>query len=72
MSERKIFRQGNSDALEQKPIVKKTTMNLRQKKGRFNYRNLLLGFGFSGIAIFSMVIGALLALSLSENTSTTS
>ena len=66
MSDKNIFRQGKSDTLGQKPIVKNTSMNLRQKKGRFNYRNLLLGFGFSGIAIFSMTIGALLALSFSE------
>ena len=46
-------------------VIKNTFISFKNIKLLY-YKHLLLGFGFSGIAIMSMAIGALLALSLSE------
>lgn len=65
MSKGKISSTAVNGTLQPKRIVKKTTTNFPQKKERWNWRYVLLGFGFSGIAVLSTAIGALLALSLS-------
>ncbi len=65
MSKGKIPSQSVGSAVKQKRVVRNTITNVRKNKGSFNWRYLLLGFGFSGIAVFSLAVGAFLALSLS-------
>ena len=66
MSTGKFFRQQVGSALQQKSFFKNKASKTPSPKKGFKFRHLLLGFGFSGIAVFSTAIGALLALSLSE------
>ena len=65
MSKGKISSPNVSGTLKSQRIVKKITPTFPKRKGRFNWRYLLIGFGFSSIAIISTAIGAILALSLS-------
>ena len=46
-------------------VVKTIGNNSAKKRGKFNWRYVVLGFGFSSIAVLSTAIGAFLALSLS-------
>ena len=72
MSETKMSRNrtGNNSVFEPKPKRVAGKKNAPKppvtKKKKSKFKHLLMGFGFSGIAVCSMAFGAFLALSLSD------
>ncbi len=66
MTEGKLPNSGiSNNTLKQRRKVVKARPKNTPAKSKFSRKHFFLGFGFSGIAVFSIGIGALLALSLS-------